>query len=105
MQYIDFTVYYPKGKSTLVMARWNPDNNFIYSKAVNASAAGGELNKNYITSWEANFILGLSTMYYILPEFNVYGSIVYNRIVSNHYQNTLEVMHNVQISLGAKYSL
>lgn len=109
MQYIDFTVYYPKGKSTLVMARWNPDNNFIYSKAVNASAKDDQgnnvLERKYFTSWKANFIVGLSTMYYILPEFSVSGGLVYNMIVNNHYQNTSEVMHNVQISLGAKYSL
>ena len=109
MQYIDFTVYYSKGRSTLVMARWNPDNNFIYSKAVYASAKDDQgnnvLERKYFTSWKANFIVGLSTMYYILPEFSVSGGLVYNMIVNNHYQNTSEVMHNVQIFLGAKYSL
>ena len=63
------------------------------------------LERKYFTSWKANFIVGLSTMYYILPEFSVSGGLVYNMIVNNHYQNTSEVMHNVQISLGAKYSL
>ncbi|MDD7275777.1 MAG: capsule assembly Wzi family protein [Treponema sp.] len=105
MQYIDFTVYYSKGKSTLVMARWNPDNNFIYSQAVDKTAKDDELNDTYFTSWKANFIVGLNTLYYITKDLSVSGGFVYNMIINNHYQNTSEVMHNVQISLGAKYSL
>lgn len=105
MQYFDFTVYYPKGKSTIAVARWNPDNNYIYSKAVDAGAKDDQLEKKYFTSWKANFIVGLNTLYYITKDLSVSGGFVYNMIINNHYQNTSEVMHNVQISLGAKYSL
>lgn len=105
MQYLDFTVYYPKGKTAILVARWNPDNNYIYRNAINASAADGELEKKYFTSWKANFIFGLSSLYYITEDFSLSGGFVYNMIINNHYQNTTAKMHNVHLSLGAKYSL
>ena len=30
LQYISYSVFYPKGKTMLTVARWNPDNNYKY---------------------------------------------------------------------------
>ena len=60
LQYISYSVLYPKGKTKLTVARWNPDNNYIYSVAVNSVASDKknniDLNKTHFTSWKANFI-------------------------------------------------
>ncbi|MBO5137505.1 MAG: hypothetical protein J6B81_03290 [Spirochaetaceae bacterium] len=105
MQYIDFTVYYPKGKSTIAVARWNPDNNFIYSKAMNSDVDKEQLRNEYITSWKANFILGLNSLYYITKDLSVSGGFVYNMILNNHYQDPPEKLHNISVQLGVKYQL
>ena len=102
-QYLDFSVYYPKGYTKLAIARWNPDNNYIYREAINADAEQDDLNNKYILSWKANFILGLSSSYYITESCNIFGSITYNLIINDKYQNGAEKKHNGVFSLGVKY--
>ncbi len=104
MQHIKFLLYYPKGKSSLTIARWNPDNNFIYSKAVNDSAQNGQLNEKFFVAWKANFIFGLDTVYYVFPNLSLSGNIIYNMIMNNQYQKTYGKIHNLNISLGLKYT-
>lgn len=47
-QYLDYVIYYPKGKTKIYFTRNNPDNNYIYSKAVNAGANKDDLEKNIL---------------------------------------------------------
>lgn len=105
MQYLDFSVLYPKGKSTFTIARWNPDNNYIYSKAINAKANEDELEDKYFTAFKANFITGFSTLYYITKDFNINGSVLYNLIINNHYENDSNETHNIYLSLGIEYNI
>ena len=105
MQYLDFSVLYPKGKSTFTIARWNPDNNYLYSKAINAKANEDELNDKYFTAFKANFITGFSTLYYITKDFNINGSVLYNLIINNHYENDSNETHNLYFSLGIEYNI
>jgi hypothetical protein len=105
MQYLDFSVLYPKGKSTFTIARWNPDNNYLYSKAINAKANEDELNDKYFTAFKANFIIGFSTLYYITKDFNINGSVLYNLIINNHYENDSNETHNLYFSLGIEYNI
>ena len=105
MQYLDFSVLYPKGKSTFTIARWNPDNNYLYSKAINAKANEDELNDKYFTAFKANFITGFSTLYYITKDFNINGSVLYNLIINNHYENDSNETHNIYLSLGIEYNI
>lgn len=104
-QYIDFTIYYPKGSTTVLLSRSNPDNNYIYSKAIYASAAGGSLEDKYFTSWKANFNIGVSTVFYATPLLRINGYFIYNLIINPQYQNTSELLHNPVIGLGIKYAL
>ena len=105
MQYLDFSVLYPKGKSNFTIARWNPDNNYLYSKAINAKANEDELNDKYFTAFKANFITGFSTLYYITKDFNINGSVLYNLIINNHYENDSNETHNLYFSLGIEYNI
>ena len=105
MQYLDFSVLYPKGKSTFTIARWNPDNNYLYSKAINEKANEDELNDKYFTAFKANFITGFSTLYYITKDFNINGSVLYNLIINNHYENDSNETHNIYLSLGIEYNI
>lgn len=105
MQYLDFSVLYPKGKSTFTIARWNPDNNYLYSKAINAKANEDELEDKYFTAFKANFITGFSTLYYITKDFNINGSVLYNLIINNHYENDSNETHNIYLSLGIEYNI
>ncbi|GHV73369.1 hypothetical protein AGMMS49940_06710 [Spirochaetia bacterium] len=80
-QYLEFKVYYPKGTSSLFFHRNNPDNNFIYSKAVKTSAS----ENPYFKSWKANFIIGVSTNYLLLNQLSIGGGIAYNLIINPYY--------------------
>lgn len=102
-QYLDFTVYYPKGNSTFLIARWNPDNNFNYSRAVGTGTYFQDLNSAYFMSFKAYFIIGLKTEFFITPSFKVNGTLIYNQIINPHYENTNAVIHNGHFEFGAKY--
>ena len=86
-QYLAFKLYYPKGFTSLFLHRNNPDNNFIYSKAVDASALDndGELAKKYFKSWKANIIIGIDTNYFITNSFSLGAGFIYNKIINPYY--------------------
>ncbi|MCR5125719.1 MAG: capsule assembly Wzi family protein [Treponema sp.] len=77
--YIGYRVYHPKGSILGFFHHWQPDNNFIYSKAVNASADDGELNKKYIRSWKTFNTFGLTANYFFAHSFLAECSILYDR--------------------------
>jgi len=86
-QYFGFKLYYPKGFSSVFIHRNNPDNNFLYSKAVFASAQDndGEMDKKYFKSWKANFLLGINTNYFFTNSFSLGGGFIYNKIINAYY--------------------
>lgn len=108
LQYISYSVLYPKGKTKLTVARWNPDNNYIYSVAVNSVASDKknniDLNKTHFTSWKANFILGLESEYFVTPNLLVNAGALYNLIINPQYQNDSTKLHNFHFELGIKYN-
>jgi hypothetical protein len=107
-QYIRFNVYYLKGKSGLFISRNNPDNNFIFKEAINASAIDGNLNKKYHSEYKANFIAGADTSYFITSFLTVSGGIIYNLIINPHYylkNESIELMHNFSFQVSVKWVL
>jgi hypothetical protein len=114
-QYLEFKVYYPKGTSSLFVQRDNPDNNFLYSKAVYASAEDNdrELEKRYFKSFKANVVIGASTNYLLFDQLSIGGGIAYNLIINPYYYFykaddlsslwTDEYVHNVSIQLRVKW--
>jgi hypothetical protein len=57
-QYLGFTLYYPKGKSSLFLSRNNPDSNFIWKEGISVTP-GKEYNL------KANFLLGMDTLFFL----------------------------------------
>jgi hypothetical protein len=110
-QYLGFRLFYPKGTSSLFVHRNNPDNNFLYSKAVYASASDGELEEKYFQSWKANFAIGVNTKYFFMDKFSLGGGFVYNLIVNPfYYLNkseywTDDFMHNVSLHISIQIHL
>ena len=106
-QILGFRVYYPKGTTAFFIQRNNPDNNYLYSKAVYASANNGELAKSFV-SWKANFVAGLNTNYYLSNFINFGGGLTYNLIINPYYYdnrtdfNKDEFINNISISLLLK---
>ena len=84
-QILGFKLYYPRGTSSLFIQRNNPDNNYLYSKAVYASASDGELEKKYFKSWKANFNVSLNTNYYLTNFINLGFTLTYNLIINPYY--------------------
>jgi hypothetical protein len=112
-QYLEFKVYYPKGTSSIFIHRNNPDNNFIYSKAVKNSDS--DQTSKYFTSWKANFTIGLYTKYFLVRYLSIGGGIAYNFIINPRYFYTDtqgsfknewsdEFTHNFSFQLGMKWS-
>jgi hypothetical protein len=108
-QYLGFKVYYPKGSSLFFIHRNNPDNNFLYSKAIYAAADGRNLEYQYFHTWKANLNIGIATNYYIMKNLSLGGGIVYNLICNPYYfmfkenPSIPDFIHNVSINMTAQY--
>jgi hypothetical protein len=85
-QYLEFRLYYSKGTSSIFIHRNNPDNNFLYSKAVEAAATKDNLEEQYYTSWKANFIIGMDTNYFLLKFLKLGVGLGYNIIINPYYR-------------------
>lgn len=73
-QYIGYTVYYPKGKSSLYFHRWCPNVNYILNKAVNDVATSA--NK-YYALYETYFNIGFSSSWFVTPNVLITGAVDY----------------------------
>jgi hypothetical protein len=83
-QYIAFKFYYPKGIASIFVHRTNPDNNFIYSKAIKEAASKeGELR--YFTGFRSDLTVGLNTQYFLLKNLSLGGGIAYTFITNPYY--------------------
>ncbi len=110
-QYLELKLYYPKGTSSLFIHRNNPDNNYFYSKLIEEKASETGHGANYFWSWKANFIVGLTTDYFITNRLVIGGGIAYNLIMNPFYYtyksniNTDEYEHNISLQLTIKYQI
>jgi hypothetical protein len=110
-QYLAFRLYYPRGSSALFFHRNNPDNNFLYGKAVYESAAGGAMEKQFFKSWKASFTGGIETDYFVTSMVNLSGGFAYNYIVNPYYYYyktdfwAEEIMHNFSMRFAVRLVL
>jgi hypothetical protein len=112
-QYLAFKLYYLKGASSLFIHRNNPDNNFLYSKAVNASASENnyEMEKKYFKNWKANLAIGIDTNYFFSDVFSLGGGFVYNLIINPYYYInksdywTDDFIHNISLYISIRIHL
>ncbi|MDR0504039.1 MAG: capsule assembly Wzi family protein [Treponema sp.] len=104
-QLLSFTLYYPKGNSQLFFNRNNPDSNFIYSQAVNASAENYQLGSIYYRRNRANFNVGLNTGYFLNTYVFLSGGVVYNYIINPNYFYDDSVVHNFSFQFNVKINI
>jgi hypothetical protein len=108
-QHLECRLYYPKGFSALFIQRSNPDDNFLYSKAVEEVANNGELSIKLYRTFKALFAVGTSSSYYITQNLNITGAFVYNPVINPLYENDKNrmdiVTHNFVFQIRLKYTL
>ena len=69
------------------MARNNPDNNYIYYKAVDADADKTmNLGARYFTAFKANFYIGFENLYYVMKNLSLRYGFCYNLIINPTYE-------------------
>lgn len=100
-QILMMKVYYPKGISSVLIGRNNPDNTYSCNT----------LN-NHNETYKANFILALDSTYFLTKNFSVGGGIVYDLIINSKYWKTddegkirgTDDINNFQFSVELKYN-
>lgn len=110
-QYLEYKVLYPKGTTSIFMGRNNPDNNFIYQKAINSETK--DTAQKYGHAFKANYYLGATTNYFLTQHLCISGGFIYNYIINPLYnirdENKETVgddqIFNFQIQLGIKYNI
>lgn len=71
-QYIGYTLYYPKGKTTFRLHRYCNDNNVVLNLAVGADA-DAEIVDHYYALYETYVTGGIDTTYFITPSLSISG--------------------------------
>jgi hypothetical protein len=119
-QYLSFILYYPKGKSSFTIGRNNPDSNFIYKNAIDASAKDDDhlLQRRYFRKNKANFLVGINTSYFLNSKLLLSGGMLYDLIINPvyYYDNEKDAdgkdifqgniyLHNFSFQLGIKVLL
>ena len=101
--------------TSLFVGRNNPDNAYIFGKAVNASTVDKNgnymLSAKYLTAFKGNFYIGGETKYFVLPDFTLGGGVLYNMIINPKYNpekdssgryRINQIVHNAQLKFTAK---
>lgn len=102
-QCIAFTLYYPKGKTTINGQRYSPDNNYILNKAVNACA--DDVNSQFYAKYETYLTAGLDSTYFITPAFSVNAGLnALFRFFPKYEGKEWEFEPSINCSLGLKYT-
>lgn len=103
--YLGYKVYHKKGSVLAFYHHWQPDNNYIYCKAVNASAEAGTLNKKYIRSWKTFNTLGLTVNYFVTKSLFAECSVYNTEIINSLYaENGSKDTRNWHFELLIKYN-
>lgn len=102
-QFFQYKIYYPKGYSAIIFHRYCPNNNAVYSQAVNTSsdALNGPIYNKWYANFETYMIWGLESNYYISPDFNV--DLELNYMFITHHNYTDNFVHNFSVQLKVKY--
>lgn len=103
-QFLGWRIYYPKGSTMLYFHRFCPNNNSVYSKAVNTSAdtPDGPVYSQWYANFETYFVLGFTTNYFITENLNASLGLSYANIKHYHYEK--ESKKNINITAGLKYN-
>ncbi|MGI5092441.1 capsule assembly Wzi family protein [Treponema socranskii] len=95
-QTLKFILYYPKGISSLTIARSNPDNTFMYWRVA---------NKN---GWyKADLTIIAASTYFVTPALSVFGALGWDWKINPYYdiKTDVENMHNFILQTGLKFNI
>lgn len=103
-QLIKYTLYYPKGKTSVTIHRNCPDINYILNLAVNSSAENKKLKK-YYGKYETFLTIGLNTDYFLTSNLQLSAGIdVTNISFPNYSDINGKCDFSASVKLGIKYS-
>jgi len=101
-QNLKFTLYYPKGNSSLTVSRNNPNNHYIDEK---------ENEGIYHSAYWTNINFDIATNYFFTKYFQLMGGISYNFIMNHNYERIINdkvekdtVKHNFSFQTSVKFS-
>lgn len=100
-QLLKYSVYYPKGQSSLIIQRDCPNSNYIYNKTIYSNPS--ETNPAYFDCYTYYLTLGLNSTYFITKSLYVDGTIKYIR-VGNYCYNGNYTINNFKFDLTLKYN-
>ena len=86
----------------LYLQRYCPDNNYVYSKAVDATAS--EVNTTYYADYKTIFCWGIQTTYFITKNIMLSGEFNCAKYHKTNYISTEADQGNFRVCLGAKYN-
>ena len=98
-QFASYKLFYPKGSTELFLYRINPDLNYFYFLAPRDTSSKTP-NEDIKCSIRTLLNIGLSSTYYISPDFRILGSF----IISDEH-NPLNINDNEKNKLGNKDSI
>ncbi len=104
-QFVQYKVYYPKGFTAVKFHRYCPNNNSVFSQAVNeaSDATNGPLYQKWYGTFETYFVFGLTQQVFITKDFSMNGE--FNFIKIHHYNYTNNQINNFNLQLSAQYNL
>lgn len=105
-QSLKFTLYYPKGNTSVMISRNNPNNHFIYDIETDSRS------EVYHNAYWTNVNFDINSVYYLNGYFMFFGGLSYNRIIDRNYKIEYLadppediVTHNFSFQLGVKILL
>lgn len=104
-QFVQYKVFYPKGYTAFVFHRFCPNNNSVFSQAVNQSANNGkaELNDKWYKNFETYLIFGFETGFFINQ--NLLSSLSFNYSKIKHHNYIMYSYDtNIKIVISLKYN-
>ncbi len=102
-QFIQYKVYYPCGYTSFKFHRYCPNNNSVYSQAVNTSsdAVNGPIFQKWFANFETYYCYGLQTLFFFSNNITINGEVDYIIIYNGNYSE--KDKHTFRLEFMLKY--
>lgn len=100
-QYLDFSIFYPRGRLDAFVYRINPDNDYLYKDSVQQilTTTDGASAENFYR-FKASFSMGIEGEYQLNEWLLLSGGFVYDYVVNPLYEAST-YQNNFRVTLGA----
>lgn len=102
-QYLGYKVFYVKGSTLFFLYRYNPDNDFIYSKTTKGSSTNTDPDVDSYRQFKTSFSRGITQEYWINANLLISGTFAYNPISRVEYYISDDSVTNFYFTLSGKY--